>query len=66
MSISKFLPIDEVVERTSLSRRTLYREISENRFPRSVQLTARRVGWPEVDINTWIANKIAAREEVVA
>lgn len=66
MAISKFLPIDEVVRRTSLSRRTLYREISENHFPRSVQSTARRVGWPEVEINAWIANKIAARDEVAA
>lgn len=31
---SKILPIDDVIERTGLSRRTLYVEISENRFPR--------------------------------
>ncbi|QJX07125.1 MULTISPECIES: helix-turn-helix transcriptional regulator [Rhizobium] len=66
MSSNKLLPIGEVVERTSLSRRTLYREISENRFPKSVQLTARRVGWPEADINAWIVHKIAVRDEVAA
>lgn len=63
---SKILPIDEVIERTGLSRRTLYLEISENRFPKGVQLTARRVGWPEADIEAWIAEKIAARDEVAA
>lgn len=63
---SKILPIDEVIERTGLSRRTLYLEISENRFPKGVQLTARRVGWPEADIEAWIAEKIAARDGVAA
>jgi prophage regulatory protein len=63
---SKILPIDEVVERTGLSRRTLYQEISEQRFPRGVQLTARRVGWPESDVEKWIADKIAVRDGVAA
>ena len=63
---SKILPIDEVIERTGLSRRTLYLEISESRFPKGVQLTARRVGWPEADIEAWIASKIAVRDGVAA
>lgn len=62
----KMLPIDEVLDRTGLSRRTLYSEISESRFPRPVQLTARRVGWPEADIEAWLADKIAARDGVAA
>ncbi|MGR9349949.1 helix-turn-helix transcriptional regulator [Rhizobium leguminosarum] len=63
---SKLLPIDDVIERTGLSRRTLYQEISNNRFPRAVQLTARRVGWPEADVEKWISDKIAARDGVAA
>ncbi|WP_042778690.1 helix-turn-helix transcriptional regulator [Sinorhizobium fredii] len=62
----RILPIDDVIERTGLSRRTLYHEISEGRFPRSVQLTSRRVGWPEADIEAWISDKIAARDSGVA
>lgn len=58
---SKLLPIDDVIERTGLSRRTLYQEISESRFPKAVQLTARRVGWVEEEIDGWIAAKVAAR-----
>lgn len=63
---TRILPIDEVIERTGLSRRTLYQEISEGRFPRPAQLTARRVGWPENDVNSWIDSKIAARDGVAA
>jgi prophage regulatory protein len=63
---TRILPIDEVIDRTGLSRRTLYQEISEGRFPRPAQLTARRVGWPEADIDDWINGKIAARDGVAA
>lgn len=63
---SKILPIEEVIDRTGLSRRTLYQEISEGRFPRPVQLTSRRVGWPENDVDTWIDHKIAARDGLAA
>lgn len=63
---TKILPIDDVIALTGLSRRTLYQEISEARFPRPIQLTARRVGWPEADINAWIDSKIAVRDGVPA
>lgn len=63
---SKILSIDQVVERTGLSRRLLYMEIADSRFPRPVQLTARRVGWPEADVDAWIEAKIAVRDGVAA
>ena len=63
---SRILPIEEVIRKTGLSRRTLYTEISEGRFPKGAQLTARRVGWPEVDVDRWIESKIAARDGVAA
>ena len=63
---TRILPIEQVLDRTSLSRRTLYTEISEGRFPKPVQMTARRVGWPEADVDSYIASKIAARDGVAA
>lgn len=63
---TRILPIEQVLDRTSLSRRTLYTEISEGRFPKPVQMTTRRVGWPESDVETYIASKIAARDGMAA
>jgi prophage regulatory protein len=63
---TRVLPIEEVLNRTGLSRRTLYNEISEGRFPRPVQLTARRVGWPEADVEAFLASKIAERDGMAA
>lgn len=63
---TRILAIDEVLERTSFSRRTLYNEISEGRFPKPVQLTTRRVGWPETDVEAFLSSKIAARDTMAA
>jgi prophage regulatory protein len=63
---TRILPIEQVLDRTSPSRRTLYTEISEGRFPKPVQMTTRRVGWPESDVETYIASKIAARDGMAA
>ena len=65
MSI-RILPIDQVLDRTGLSRRTLYTEISEGRFPKPVQLTTRRVGWPEADVEAFLTGKIAQRDKAAA
>lgn len=51
---------DEVLKRTGLALRTLYSEISGGRFPRSIPLTARAVGWDEDEVNEWIEQRIAA------
>ena len=58
----RILPIQQVIDRTGISRRTLYTEISEGRFPKPIQLTSRRVGWPEDDVEAWLKGKIASRD----
>ena len=60
--VMRILKIDDVLDRTGLARRTLYQEISEGRFPRAVQLTTRRVGWPEADIEAWLQERISERD----
>lgn len=57
---NRILRLDAVLERTGLTRRTLYQEISAERFPKAIQLTARCVGWSEEDVDKWIDAKIAA------
>ena len=64
MATTRILPVDEVLNRTGLSRRTLYQEISASRFPRPIQLTKRRVGWPEADVEGWLTAKISVRDGV--
>lgn len=58
--IDPILPIKKAENATGLSKRTIYREMEAGRFPKPVQLSARRVGWRESDIKTWIDARSAA------
>ncbi len=46
------------VERvTGLSRSSIYAMIAEGQFPRPIRLGKRAVGWPQKDIEQWLANR---------
>jgi len=55
-----FLHIKKVIAATSLSKSTIYRLISINKFPRPVKISARRVGWRPADIDAFIASPPAS------
>lgn len=46
----------EVERRTTLARTTIYRKIKENTFPKQIQVSDNRVGWPESEIDRYLAN----------
>lgn len=52
----RMLRIKAVLERTGLSRSTLYRKVEEGRFPRQVALSTRCVAWRESAVNAWMRN----------
>lgn len=45
--------------RTGLSRASMYALIAADKFPKSVPITARAVGWVESEIESWIATRVA-------
>lgn len=49
-----------VIERTGLSKSTIYRLMDEGRFPRAVRLNERAVGWREEEIEAWLASREVA------
>lgn len=55
-SPDKILRLGEVLDRTGLSRSTLYRKIAEGTFPAQVKISARRAGWYEADLDRWFAD----------
>lgn len=52
----RILRIRTVLQRTGLSRSTLYRKIQDGTFPRQVQISIHGAGWRESAINHWIAD----------
>ncbi len=52
------LRLPAVMARTGLSRSTIYLRISEGRFPVSVPLGGRAIGWIEAEIQEWLEEQI--------
>ncbi len=52
----RILRIKAVLERTGLSRSTLYRRIRDGRFPHQVSISTRCAGWRESAVNEWLQN----------
>lgn len=51
------IPKKKVIEMTSLSATTIWREMNANRFPKSIKIGPNRVAWRSSDINNWIQSK---------
>lgn len=54
----RILRLPTVLDRTGLSRSTVYQRVAEGNFPKSVSLGARAVGWIEAEVDDWIAHQI--------
>ena len=61
----RFLRLPEVLERTGLSRSTIYVRLAEGRFPRPVRLGGRAVGWIEAALGIGGANRRASEARPV-
>ncbi|ATY30944.1 helix-turn-helix transcriptional regulator [Sphingomonas psychrotolerans] len=54
----RILRLKTVLERTGLSRSTMYRKMQNGTFPRNLQISMRCTGWRESAVNEWIRNPI--------
>jgi len=55
------LTIEEVAERTRLSKPTIYKLIRQGDFPRQLRLCANKVAWLEREVSAWVAARAEAR-----
>lgn len=52
----RIIRLRTVLDRTGLSRTTVYRKINEGTFPPQLKLGVHGSGWHESEIERWIAN----------
>lgn len=57
-AIDRFLRLDAVLDRTGLSRATLYRKIAAGTFPHQIKIAERCCGWRESEICAWQRNPV--------
>jgi prophage regulatory protein len=58
----KLIRLPDVLDRTGLSRSTIYERMAKGTFPKSVPLGPQLRGWVEKEINDYIAARIAERD----
>lgn len=62
----RIIRLKTVLDRTGLSRATLYRKIGEGSFPRQVRISVHGAGWHESAVNRWIADPEGYVDSVAA
>jgi prophage regulatory protein len=56
------LRLPEVCRRVGLTRSVIYRYIQGGQFPPPVRVGPRCSGWPDTEVDAWIAARIAERD----
>lgn len=57
---TRILRLASVIDRTGLSRSSVYAAIKANSFPSPRRLSSRTVGWHESEIEDWINSRAAS------
>lgn len=55
---TRLIRLPEVMSRVGLGRSTIYRWMSEGKFPKPVQLGGHAVAWVEEEVQDWVVNKL--------
>lgn len=55
--MTKILRFPSVIEKTGLSRSTIYLKISQGIFPKPFSLGPNSIGWLEKDVDDWINSR---------
>lgn len=56
--VTRLIRLPEVMNRVGLGRSTIYRWMSEGRFPKPVQLGGHAVAWVETEVDAWVSHQI--------
>jgi len=52
----RILRLNTVLDRTGLSRSTLYRKVQTGTFPKQLRIATRCAGWRESAVSAWMRN----------
>ena len=56
--VTRLIRLPEVQHRVGLGRSTIYRWMSEGKFPKPVQLGGYAVAWAEDEVEEWIRKRL--------
>lgn len=56
LNSERILRLKTVLDRTGLTRSTLYRKIADGTFPSQIKISEHGAGWRESAVSRWIAD----------
>ena len=56
--------LPDVMAQTGLSRSTIYSLVSQQNFPKQINLGPRAVGWVASEVSDWIEERVNASRDV--
>lgn len=59
----RVIRLPEVIKKTGLGRTSLYKLSTSGLFPASISLGGKAMGWIEAEIDRWIEDRMAARQQ---
>ena len=63
MSEYRYISIDEVLEKTTFGRSSLYTKISKGLFPKPVKIGSRKIAWPQYEVDQIMAFYLSTSDE---
>lgn len=58
----RIIRLKEVMVMTGLGRSTIYKLQAEGKFPKSIPLSERAIGWYAFEVEAWLQEKLDARD----
>jgi len=58
----RIIRLKTVLDRTGISRSTIYRKIAEGTFPSQVKVSIHGAGWYESAVERWIADPVGYQD----
>lgn len=59
----RIIRLSSVLDRTGLSRSTLYRKVAQGTFPKPIRISVRSAGWRESAVNEWVRDPSSYRAD---
>jgi len=66
LQMSVIIRLPQVIQKTGLSRSSIYSATADKAFPAQLKLTQRSSGWLESEVDQWISDRVADRDSEVA
>ena len=59
----KLIRLKSVMDKTGKCRSSIYADMAKDKFPKKIRMGSRSVAWDEGEIDQWIEDRIAERDE---